>query len=386
MWSDCCCYDISCPKPTRICRKISAATFVRLLYLTYVVVAFVLRLSVLKRGIGEWMNFFLIGGVILMIAEALYTNIKRKGQEGKWFTPSALIFLIAVVPSIFDLQANLNQGTSTTSGVEKDMALILVQGMMILLVLGKWIAPKGQLNRNELSQLLLALLCAGADIVDFIGAVGEVKEEKGDTMKIVIMVIACISTLQFGVVFTAVKTIPRMSAAPISSSNTRANSAYEAEKQRRPTQGDASGSHHPHHIKIHFEETVVAEENDSPSRCCRSCFCFYNEIWGMAFNVILLEFPFLLMRLILIFGGFVAIDSTIIFFSFKNILTILLTINRIRVIIRNEYEPWKQQMKEVRAQVRYGNRMSRGANFPNTAVANGTSLGVENPALENYNP
>ena len=42
----------------------------------------------------------------------------------------------------------------------------LDQTFVLLLVIGRWLLPKGQMSREQLSQLLLIYIAAAADIVE----------------------------------------------------------------------------------------------------------------------------------------------------------------------------------------------------------------------------
>ena len=42
------------------------------------------------------------------------------------------------------------------------------QILILMIVLGRWILPKGKINQDELSQLLLIFIGTGADIVEFV--------------------------------------------------------------------------------------------------------------------------------------------------------------------------------------------------------------------------
>lgn len=49
--------------------------------------------------------------------------------------------------------------------------LTLHQTLLFVLVIGRWLLPKGDITRNQLSQLLLVFIGVGADILEF--ATGE---------------------------------------------------------------------------------------------------------------------------------------------------------------------------------------------------------------------
>lgn len=85
-----CCHTDCCEAPTKQCRKISAGMIVRFLYLCYAVLTIVVRTVALdeQKDFSDPMNVvkivLLAAGIPLMIAEALYISIKRRGKELKW--------------------------------------------------------------------------------------------------------------------------------------------------------------------------------------------------------------------------------------------------------------------------------------------------------------
>jgi len=56
---------------------------------------------------------------------------------------------------------------------DADWTLALEQLLIFALVLAKWISPKGGLSLNELSQLLLVNIAAGADILELMETFNE---------------------------------------------------------------------------------------------------------------------------------------------------------------------------------------------------------------------
>lgn len=50
---------------------------------------------------------------------------------------------------------------------------LLEQLLLLLLILGRWILPKGELTHDQLSELLLVYIATAADIVEFFDAFKE---------------------------------------------------------------------------------------------------------------------------------------------------------------------------------------------------------------------
>ena len=47
-----------------------------------------------------------------------------------------------------------------------EMTMVVEQLLIFILILGRWMLPKGEITRDELSQLLLTYIALGADIVE----------------------------------------------------------------------------------------------------------------------------------------------------------------------------------------------------------------------------
>ena len=48
-----------------------------------------------------------------------------------------------------------------------DWEMIIEQVLMLILIIGRWMLPKGGLTRDQLSQLLLVYIGTAADIIEF---------------------------------------------------------------------------------------------------------------------------------------------------------------------------------------------------------------------------
>jgi len=82
---------------------------------------------------------------------------------------------------------------------------------------------------------------------------------------------------------------------------------------------------------------------------CFECFCCYTEVWGMVMSMVFQDGPFFILRMFIMFH-YRVITHMNVFFTCKNALVILLLLNRIRVIILEEYKPWKTHMTEFKYQ------------------------------------
>ena len=85
------------------------------------------------------------------------------------------------------------------------LVVIIEQFLMLILIIGRWMLPKGDLTRDQLSQLLLVYIGTAADIIEFFDSF---KDEKVNTNKVLCIMVLSIwswSLLQFTFVLTATK-------------------------------------------------------------------------------------------------------------------------------------------------------------------------------------
>ncbi|XP_054758701.2 transmembrane protein 26-like [Lytechinus pictus] len=271
--------------------------------------------------------YVLLAPLIVLPVEMGITFGCTENGEWKWLCPSVLLYLLSVVPSLWLLQFDLyntridyrdEQGweecsadtvynSSSLEAVQGvtipvefssvEWELILQQTLLCLLILGRWLLPKGDLTRDQLSQLLLVYIGMAADILEF--NLESLKDEKVFCDVILIVLILGIwswSLVQFCLVLTSV-----------------------AGKRRRVVLQDGS--------------------NSCSAECCSCCLCCRNEMWSMMVTLIMQDGPFLAMRLYLMIK--VKIFSIMmVFFTCKNILVILLQLYRMIILCgQNEVEP-----------------------------------------------
>lgn len=183
--------------------------------------------------------------------------------------------------------------------------LILQQTLLLLLILGRWLLPKGDITRDQLSQLLLVYIGMAADILEF--NLESLKDEKVFCDVVLIILILGIwswSLVQFTLVLTSV-----------------------AGKRRRAVLQDGS--------------------NSCSAECCVCCSCCQNEMWSMMVTLIMQDGPFLAMRLYLMIE--VKIFSIMmVFFTCKNILVILLQFYRMIILCgqKSKVEPEPEEKEE----------------------------------------
>ncbi|XP_037953074.1 transmembrane protein 26 [Teleopsis dalmanni] len=287
---------------------------------------------------GEIIYWTLCGPLFILLLEAIFTLMIKKTQEWRWFCPSVFLYLGSIVPAIWLLEldkverrlsgkSNTGTNASDQSPLDKfdnllgdtgiDMPQINVdtwttlieQFLMLILIVGRWLLPKGDLTRDQLSQLLLVYIGTAADIIEFFDSYKDDSIAKIPLLVYLTLGIWSWSLLQFTIVLSA----------------TRA---------RRPR---GSGS----------------QQSDDPTGCCDNCCCGI-DVWGIVLNVILQDAPFLTFRLLIIFQ-YKIINYMNVFFTCKNSLVIILQLYRLYVV-NAEFWKHRRELKNASKSRHYKSR------------------------------
>ncbi|XP_034393420.1 transmembrane protein 26 [Cyclopterus lumpus] len=259
----------------------------------------------------EPLYWLLLTGVALLGVEMAVTLKCTRNAEWKWFSPMVFLYLSTVIPSIWFLELSLLQSklpVNNSSGPELHLlaripiteAIVeldpenwvagLEQTMLIVLVLGRWLMPKGDMSRDQLSQLLMVYVGLGADILDIFDTFKEPEVKTNQTVVYMGLGLFSWALMQFPLVLTQTQ-LP------------------EAE----PPQKSAA------------DLTGRPAAPLSPASCCSS------EVWSLLLTVGLQDGPFLVYRLYLMVREQV-LNQLMIFFTCKNILIVLLELYRIFVV------------------------------------------------------
>jgi len=76
-------------------------------------------------------------------------------------------FLISTNSSVPPVATLLGQAGVTLSVTPDTWTTLIEQFLMLILIVGRWLLPKGDLTRDQLSQLLLVYIGTAADIIEF---------------------------------------------------------------------------------------------------------------------------------------------------------------------------------------------------------------------------
>jgi len=69
--------------------------------------------------------------------------------------------------------ASNSRAEQNTDFKDREWVRLLEQLLLLILILGRWMLPKGKLTHDQLSQLLLVYIGTAADIVEFFEAFNE---------------------------------------------------------------------------------------------------------------------------------------------------------------------------------------------------------------------
>ncbi|CAB3367770.1 Hypothetical predicted protein [Cloeon dipterum] len=297
------------------------------------------QVTILKKELYFW---YLSAPVLLLFFEGIFTLTIKRSQEWKWFCPSVFLYLGSVVPAIWLLEldkidkkykggAGLNATTLeglhkldqllgphvqiTALNISPDTWLTLIeQFLMLILILGRWMLPKGDLTRDQLSQLLLVYIGTAADIIEFFDTFQDETIGRHPVLPFLTLAIWSWSLLQFTVVLTATKSSRRSRiSAPVQSSNLKKKKG----KKSRNRKGLAA-------------------------------YCCSVDVWAIVINILLQDAPFVIFRALLI-GYYKIISYMNIFFTCKNTLVIALQLYRLYVVFAEKRNTLKKQKKKRRS-------------------------------------
>ncbi|XP_036980783.1 transmembrane protein 26-like [Acanthopagrus latus] len=272
------------------------------------------RVTFVKGDLNYWFLTFLF---LPLVVEMIYTLIRRKGKDYKWFSPPIFLFLISIIPSIWILELqnkesdpqcnkldswenllrlgfqNKTLGNHTyqdylkiaSSVCSNDWILALHQILLILLIVGKWLLPLGGgVTRDELSQLLLIFVGTAADILEFTSeTLSDVKETNPHLVYIILGVWTW-SMLQF-----------------------------------------------PLHLAVVSKPDSEGEEGVTETSLLSK---HSTDIWSIVEALFIQDGPFLVVRLTVMIHYHV-FHQMLVFFAIKNFLVVILNMYRLVVICQD---------------------------------------------------
>ncbi|XP_061197982.1 transmembrane protein 26-like [Saccostrea echinata] len=354
------------------------AIVVRLLFACHGLVS----IWLLNKVTQESRFWYLATSFGFLLVETTITLVRKQGKEWKWFCPSVLIYLTMTVPAIWFLELHelekriehqissllnisntslhiveihnetydLSAHLGSVLGVKFEIRLpinlspdewirTLEQLLLLLLILGRWMLPKGKLTHDQLSQLLLVYIGTAADIVEFFEAFKEKEVRFNKLLCISILGLWSLSLIQFTLVLTAARA-------------------------RRDQSGLVSRHYNVKQRKY---------------GCCAA------DVYGILISIILQDLPFLVLRLLLIFK-FNVLSYTNMFFTSKNTLVILLLVYRLVVVfIERRSEGIQQKYNNLKSKSDHSRPVMsskyNGPGIPRSKPCNGNVTTGEKASL-----
>eukprot|EP00095_Tigriopus_kingsejongensis_P008487 maker-scaffold18_size714446-snap-gene-5.17 protein:Tk08487 transcript:maker-scaffold18_size714446-snap-gene-5.17-mRNA-1 annotation:"hypothetical protein DAPPUDRAFT_55716" len=310
--------------------------------------------------------------ILLLCFEGVFTLTIKETQEWKWFCPSVFLYLASVCPSIWLIELDkldtrlakknaaalgLSDLIDTTTALQEipidlenipiqvdndTLVVIIEQFLMLILIIGRWMLPKGDLTRDQLSQLLLVYIGTAADIIEFFDSF---KDEKVNTNKVLCIMVLSIwswSLLQFTFVLTATK----------------------------------------------GRKTRITQE-EKPKRLERAKeICCSIDVWGILINIILQDAPFFVFRVMLI-AYYRLISYMNIFFTCKNTLVITLQFYRLFVVQLEKKEALKKEAEAAKKKLMKKRVLKQdllGGNPNKSRRGGGSSSSSKNPDRRTRSP
>ncbi|XP_076472640.1 transmembrane protein 26-like [Babylonia areolata] len=341
--------------------SVARAVLVRLLFAVHGLISIWL-LATVTREARYW---YMASGMGLLLLEMTVTLGKKGGKEWKWFCPSVFIYLMCVVPAIWFLELHemekrierrrqatanvtlpahgatrsrdlqneteeeLTAKLGTVMGVHLEFRIPLKlkseewikateQLLLLLLILGRWLMPKGKLTHDQLSQLLLVYIGTAADIVEFFDAFKEDVVKYEPLLCMAVLGIWSLSLIQFSLVLTAARA-------------RRDQTGLVPGRRPRRTEKKGAG-------------------------CCSP------DVYGIIISILLQDAPFLVLRMLLIFK-YDVLSYTNMFFTSKNTIVIVLLIYRLVVVHLEKRREEEEDDVEAELLKDRGWRLAKSSSF-----------------------
>lgn len=304
-----------------LCFDVILAIVVRLILLIHSLLVIWLATSITRTK-----EYWLLAVADLgLIIEGLVTIIVNKAQEWKWFCPCFFFYLCSTIPGIWILELNRmdayqeKQGSLNSSVIKQAQGLDDIQGITIpiqmetdtwviimeqlflyLMILGRWVLPRGEISRNELSQLLFVFIGIASDITELFALFEENKVRENTGLTYAILCVWTVSLLQFTFVLTS--------------------------------------THSPRKTRMGFQTDEEPElDEDEPHQGCLKSF-FQTEVWSICVNFLFQDGPYLTVRMYTMVA-FQLLTYSIIFFTAKNALLVMLLVYRLCVLCCDKKKP-----------------------------------------------
>ncbi|XP_050393065.1 transmembrane protein 26 isoform X1 [Patella vulgata] len=305
--------------------------------------------------------WYLLGLVSIQLGELIYRVAVCKGNEGMWVCPCFFFYLLSTVPSIWILeldrleQYDLISQNVTASGVALSSVQgisipiklsadvwvsVIEQSLLFLLILCRWILPRGEITRDQLSQLLFVYIGMASDIMELFVLFDEQTVRNDRVLVYIILVVWSISLLQFCLVLTATRNPKKARVATVHPTESSA-----------PTKGKKK------------KDVLI--------------MCLTTEVWSLLVTFLMQDGPFLCVRLYALIR-YTLITYNILFFTCKNLLVVMLLTYRLIVLCCQNDENEKDDDEEIIIGQQEKKDAVEAADYDNEKPTNGNFVSVMN--------
>lgn len=221
--------------------------------------------------------------------------------------------------------------------------------MLVTVILGRWILPKGDITRDQLSQLLLVFLAMGADIVELFDTFKETIVRNNLNLTFVVLGVWTVSLMQFPLILTGGRPagglpehtgkrggMPKIGTKLSMGTKPDSTSETNRDTQRRSSSETTLGSMTKLDISIvpvpvPKKESEKTFEEKHPMLQVVHLLAEDMGFWSIIASTFLQDGPYLITRLYLLIA-YQTNSFTMVFFTCKNILVVILQWYRLMVI------------------------------------------------------
>lgn len=336
------------------------------------------------------MYWITIAGVVLLFFEMMYTLLARKGQEYKYFWPSCFFYMSTMIPIIWVTEIEFLNERIQASNEPNDTAStpkipipgcfgnistqtlarqVCELGLIIGMIIGRWLLPRGEITRDQLSALLLGYVGTAADTLELFEVLDEQAVSTDQQVTHAVLGVYTWSLLQFCLVTTA--TTGKNNQIRITNNKVnpddvinRKISLHKYGKQedlkeryiqrlqmkRRQTEMNmmrGKGFKGVKEKKINPITTARGEVKE----ISRREMLLHGDIFGILTGIFMQDGPFLILRLLLIIKYQVYSEMHI-FFTCKNAIALSLLVYRLCILTCSgeDEEDVEHQQQESRLQ------------------------------------
>ncbi|XP_074627250.1 transmembrane protein 26-like [Acropora palmata] len=352
--------------------------------------------------LGKPIYWLTIGGVVLLFFEMMYTLLARKGQEYKYFWPSCFFYMSTMIPNIWIVEIDLLEvrinGQSTSGNSTKSPAgcfgnlnsqtlakQVFELGLIIGLIIGRWLLPRGEITRDQLSALLLGYVGTAADILELFEVLEEQAVSTTRQVTYAVLSVYSWSLLQFCLVTTA--TTGKNNQIRITNNKVnpddvinRKISLHKYGKQeelkeryierlqmkRRQTEMNVMRGKGFKGVKEKKINPITTARGEV-KQISRREMLLHGDIFGILTGIFMQDGPFLIFRLLLIIQYQVSSEMHI-FFTCKNAIALSLLVYRLCILTCTgedeediEHEEQESRLQNVQQAVLSDNFQKAGA-------------------------